>query len=66
MTEYRIEKRIANTEQWGTVGYADSRENAVDFAKNVVGGKSTGVRIVAIDPAEGWREGGSVEIVVGN
>lgn len=63
--KYRIEKRVANTDKWGTVGYADSRENAVDHAHNVEGGRSTGVRIVALDPAEGWREGGSVEVIVG-
>lgn len=65
MTEYRIEKRVANTERWGCVGYADSRENAISAAHNVVDGIYTGVRIVALDPAAGWREGGAVKTVVG-
>ncbi len=62
---YRIEKRVANTEHWGTVGYADTRENAIDAARAVEGGRHTGVRIVALDPATGWREGGATELVVG-
>lgn len=62
---YRIEKRVANTTKWGTVGYADSRDNALHAARHVLGGAHTGVRIVALDPAEGWAHGGSVELVIG-
>ncbi len=64
--KYRIEKRIANTEQWRCVGYADSRENAIEAAGNVLGGASTGVRIAQLDPAAGYPEVRSVELIVGS
>ncbi len=63
---YAIEKRIANTERWGNVGYADSRENAISHARGVLGGASTGVRIRKLDPAEDYPGTLSVELVVGS
>lgn len=64
MMKYAIEKRVANTESWGNVGYADSRENAIEHARGVLGGASTGVRIRKLDPAEDYP--GTVEMVVGS
>ena len=46
---WRVEKRVANTEVWGVVDYATSREDAVRIAREVLGGQSTGVRIVRVD-----------------
>ena len=47
---WRIEKRVANTDQWKVVGHAVSREEAVALARAVVGGASTGVRICQDSP----------------
>jgi hypothetical protein len=65
MMKYAIEKRIANTEQWGNIRYADSRENAICAAQAVVGGASTGVRIRKLDPAAEYAQSSMVEIIVG-
>jgi len=46
---WRIEKRVANTDNWSVVGHAVSREEAVALARAVVGGASTGVRICQTD-----------------
>lgn len=46
---WRIEKRVANTDQWKVVGHATTKEDAVLKAKAVVGGESTGVRICQTD-----------------
>ena len=46
---WRIEKRVANTDQWKVVGHAWSREKAIDAANAVIGGRSTGVRICRTD-----------------
>lgn len=40
-----IEKRVANTDQWGRVGTADTEAEAERRAKTVLGGQSTGARI---------------------
>ena len=65
---YRIEKRVANTEYWGCVGYADTRAHARAAARTVEGGPSTGVRIVVIDPDPQGRwtgEDADIELIAG-
>lgn len=47
--KWRIEKRVANTEHWGVVGYAATRDEAARAARTVLGGASTGVRICQTD-----------------
>lgn len=47
---YVVQKRVANTEHWGTVASGLTRDEVVSRAKTVEGGKSTGVRIVADSP----------------
>lgn len=64
--KYAIEKRVANTDTWGNVGYADSRENAIEHARGVLGGASTGVRIRKLDPADDYHNTAMVEVVVGS
>lgn len=59
-TEWRIEKRVANTEQWAVVGHAATRAEAAEKAKAVIGGNSTGVRVCQTDTP--YR---NPEIVVG-
>lgn len=49
LSRWRIEKRVANTDQWKVVGHAESRDEAILVAKNVIGGSSTGVRICQTD-----------------
>lgn len=46
---WRIEKRVANTEQWKVVGHATTKQEAGEKAKAVLGGASTGVRICQVD-----------------
>jgi hypothetical protein len=46
---WRVEKRVANTEQWKVVGHAATKQEAVEKAKAVLGGASTGVRICQTD-----------------
>lgn len=42
---YRIEKRVANTDHWGLIRFAESEEEARRIALTIEGGRSTGVRI---------------------
>lgn len=48
-TEWKIEKRVANTDEWRVVGHATSQEEATNMAMDVEGGRSTGVRICQTD-----------------
>lgn len=46
MKRYTIQKRVANTEHWGSTGReADTFVEAKAIALAVDGGKSTGVRV---------------------
>lgn len=47
--QWRIEKRVANTDRWGVVGFAGTKEGAIAKAQTVIGGQSTGVRICQTD-----------------
>jgi hypothetical protein len=49
MARYRIEKRVANTDQWRIVAHAGTLEEATDKALEVEGGQSTGVRVCLTD-----------------
>ncbi len=42
---YRIAKRVANTDHYGTIGHAATLDEAIEKAREVVGGESTGVRV---------------------
>jgi hypothetical protein len=44
-TRWAVQKRVANTDQWRTVARAATRAEAVEMARAVIGGVSTGVRI---------------------
>lgn len=46
---WQVEKRVPNTEHWYVVGYAPTREEAVEKAQSILGGASTGVRICRTD-----------------
>lgn len=46
---WRVEKRVANTQQWKVVGYAPTKQEAITKANAVLGGASTGVRICQTD-----------------
>lgn len=46
---WRIEKRVANTEEWKVVGHAATKAEAIGKANAVLGGTSTGVRICQTD-----------------
>ena len=61
MKQYVVQKRVANTEHWGTIadGHFDTRDEAIEAAYDVDGGPSTGVRIIGPDGP--W----DVEVVVG-
>jgi len=43
---YIIQKRVANTDQWGTVATSETLQEAMGRAQSVEGGESTGVRII--------------------
>jgi hypothetical protein len=53
---WTVQKRVANTETWAVVGHATSREAAIAIARNVCGGKSTGVRVCRADDPDATPE----------
>lgn len=63
---YRIERRIANTDQWNVIDHATSREDAIAKATREPRCDYAGVRIVPVTGDDDVDAYATPETVIGN